>query len=34
MIDGFNKGWIDFKNKGADGPKGGVTIDEAIAALV
>jgi NAD(P)H dehydrogenase (quinone) len=33
MIDGFNEGWIDFKNKGANGPKGRVTIDEAIAAL-
>jgi uncharacterized protein YbjT (DUF2867 family) len=34
MIDGFNEGWIDFKNQGADGRKGIVTIDEAIAALV
>jgi NAD(P)H dehydrogenase (quinone) len=34
MIDGFNEGWIDFKNRGADARKGIVTIDEAIAALV
>jgi NAD(P)H dehydrogenase (quinone) len=34
MIDGFNEGWIDFKNQGANGRKGRVTIDEAIAALV
>jgi NAD(P)H dehydrogenase (quinone) len=34
MIDGFNEGWIDFKNQGANGRKGRVTIEEAIAALV
>jgi NAD(P)H dehydrogenase (quinone) len=34
MIDGFNEGWIDFKNQGANGRKGHVTIEEAIAALV
>jgi NAD(P)H dehydrogenase (quinone) len=34
MIDGFNEGWIDFKNQGANGRKGRVTIDEAIASLV
>jgi NAD(P)H dehydrogenase (quinone) len=34
MIDGFNEGWIDFKTQGANGPKGRVMIDEAIAALV
>jgi uncharacterized protein YbjT (DUF2867 family) len=34
MIDGFNEGWIDFKNQSADVRKGRVTIDEAIAALV
>jgi len=34
MIDGFNEGWIDFKTQGASGPKGRVTIDEAVAALV
>jgi NAD(P)H dehydrogenase (quinone) len=34
MIDGFNEGWIDFKTRGANSPKGRVTIDEAIAALV
>ena len=34
MIDGFNEGWIDFKTRDTSGPKGRVTIDEAIAALV
>jgi NAD(P)H dehydrogenase (quinone) len=34
MIDGFNEGWIDFKNHGAAARKGRVTIDEAITALV
>ncbi len=34
MVDGFNQGWIDFNNRGADARKGVVTIDEAIAALV
>ena len=34
MIDGFNEGWIDFKTQGANGRKGRVTIDEAVAALV
>jgi NAD(P)H dehydrogenase (quinone) len=34
MLDGFNEGWIDFKNQGANARKGRVTIDEAIATLV
>ena len=34
MIDGFNEGWIDFKNQGAAARKGSITIEEAIAALV
>jgi NAD(P)H dehydrogenase (quinone) len=34
MIDGFNEGWIDFKDRGANARKGVVTINEAIAALV
>jgi NAD(P)H dehydrogenase (quinone) len=34
MLDGFNDGWIDFKNQGANARKGRVTIDEAIATLV
>jgi NAD(P)H dehydrogenase (quinone) len=34
MIDGFNEGWIEFKSQGANNRKGGVTIDEAITALV
>src|SRR5258708_8018240 len=34
MIDCFNEEWIDFKTRSANGPKGRVMIDEAIAALV
>jgi NAD(P)H dehydrogenase (quinone) len=34
MLDGFNDGWIDFKDRGASARKGAATIDEAIAALV
>jgi NAD(P)H dehydrogenase (quinone) len=34
MLDGFNEGWVDFKNQGANARKGRVTIDEAIATLV
>ena len=33
MIDGFNEGG-SISKQGADARKGGVTIDEAIAALV
>jgi uncharacterized protein YbjT (DUF2867 family) len=34
MIDGFNTGWIDFPNRGANARKGSIGIDQAIAALV
>jgi uncharacterized protein YbjT (DUF2867 family) len=34
MIDGFNEGWIDFKDRGAHARKGRVTLDEAITRLV
>lgn len=34
MIDGFNEGWIDFRDKGAFARKGLVSIDEAVATLV
>lgn len=34
MIDGFNEGWIDFKDRGAHARKGQVSLDEAIASLV
>jgi uncharacterized protein YbjT (DUF2867 family) len=34
MIDGFNEGWIDFADKGANARKGSVSIDSMIAALV
>ena len=33
MIDGFNAGWIDFPNRGANARKGGIGIDQAIASL-
>jgi uncharacterized protein YbjT (DUF2867 family) len=34
MVDGFNEGWIDFRDKGAGVRKGRVSIDEVIATLV
>ncbi|WP_225708795.1 NmrA family NAD(P)-binding protein [Bradyrhizobium cenepequi] len=34
MIDGFNEGWIDFADKGANARKGAISIETAIAALV
>ena len=34
MLDGFNEGWIDFANEGANAIKGRVCVDEVIAALV
>jgi uncharacterized protein YbjT (DUF2867 family) len=34
MVDGFNEGWIDFRDKGAFARKGPVSIDEVVAALV
>jgi uncharacterized protein YbjT (DUF2867 family) len=34
MIDGFNAGWIDFADQGARARKGGISIVDAIAALV
>jgi uncharacterized protein YbjT (DUF2867 family) len=34
MIDGFNAGWIDFSNHGANARKGSIGIDQAIATLV
>jgi len=34
MLDGFNEGWIDFRDKGALARKGAVSIDEVVAALV
>ena len=34
MIDGFNAGWIDFPNHGANARKGSIGIDEAIATLI
>src|SRR5713101_8266411 len=34
MIDGFNAGWIDFPNRGANARKGCIGIDQAIATLI
>ena len=34
MIDGFNEGWIDFRDPNAQRRKGRISIDEAIARLV
>jgi hypothetical protein len=34
MLDGFNTGWIDFPNRGANARKGCIGIDQAIAAMI
>ena len=34
MIDGFNAGWIDFPDRGANARKGSIGIDQAIATLI
>ena len=34
MIDGFNAGWIDFPNRGANARKGCISIDQAIATMI
>jgi len=34
MIDGFNAGWIDFPNRGANARKGSIGIDQAVATLI
>jgi uncharacterized protein YbjT (DUF2867 family) len=34
MIDGFNAGWIDFPNLGANARKGVIGIDQAVATLL
>jgi hypothetical protein len=34
MIDGFNAGWIDFPNRGADARKSSISIDQAITTLI
>jgi uncharacterized protein YbjT (DUF2867 family) len=34
MIDGFNAGWIDFPNRGANARKGCIGIDQAVAAMI
>jgi uncharacterized protein YbjT (DUF2867 family) len=34
MIDGFNSGWIDFPNRGANARKGSIDIDQVVATLI
>jgi len=34
MIDGFNSGWIDFPNRGANARKGSIDIDQVVATLL
>ena len=34
MLDGFNAGWIDFPNRGANARKGSIGINQAIATLI
>ncbi|TIW22428.1 MAG: hypothetical protein E5V81_11260 [Mesorhizobium sp.] len=34
MLDGFNEGWIDFRDPDTLGRQGRIGIDEAIAKLV
>jgi uncharacterized protein YbjT (DUF2867 family) len=34
MVDGFNAGWIDFKDRGAQARKGPIAIGTVISALV
>ena len=34
MVDGFNEGWIDFPNCGAEARPGRIDVDSAVAALV
>jgi NAD(P)H dehydrogenase (quinone) len=34
MLDGFNAGWIDFPNRGANARKGWIGIDQAVATMI
>jgi NAD(P)H dehydrogenase (quinone) len=34
MVDGFNEGWIEFADGGANARRGRISLDEAIVALV
>jgi hypothetical protein len=34
MIDGFNAGWIDCPNRGANARKGSIGIGQAIATMI
>ena len=33
MVDGFNEGWIEFSDGGANARRGRISLDEAIATL-
>jgi len=34
MVDGFNEGWIEFSDGGANARRGRISINQAIGALV
>lgn len=34
MLDGFNEGWIDFRDRGAHSRRGAIGIDQIVCALV
>ena len=34
MVDGFNEGWIEFDDGGANARRGRISLNEAIGALV
>jgi uncharacterized protein YbjT (DUF2867 family) len=34
MVEGFNAGWIDFADRGAQARKGSISIDQAITTLI
>jgi len=34
MLDGFNEGWIEFRDHGRQAVKGTTTLDSVIAELV
>jgi NAD(P)H dehydrogenase (quinone) len=34
MVDGFNEGWIEFADGGANARRGRISLNEAIGALV
>jgi NAD(P)H dehydrogenase (quinone) len=34
MVDGFNEGWIEFADGGANARRGRISLNKAIGALV